>query len=294
MGFSALDFRMPCDADKWNIEPGFGKIRSVSIASMFADLTFLHSHHYPRCNARVDKHFEGYCALQWMEAGAVELFYDDDQHELRADEKQSWFWPSFPGPRIRFHPARDVPVWNHRYAAFTGPRVESWQRAGIWPNKPQSAPNSAEHRARFDELLALIERGGNWGARRAVHALEGILLEMAQARAVGQDEASWLRRTRDFLAATTEFVPDYAALARELGMGLSTLRRRFRAATGASLHETLLQNRLDSARRLLGETDAPLKQIAAQLGYSDVHFFSKQFKQLAGISPATYRKSRQS
>jgi AraC-like DNA-binding protein len=145
----------------------------------------------------------------------------------------------------------------------------------------------------FDELLGHIRRGGSWGTRRAIHALEGILLELAEARAQTDEEAIWLQKTRDFLAHTSDFSPDYSRLAREVGLGLSTLRRNFKAATGLSLHDFLLQNRLETARQLLGETEIPIKQIAARLNYRDVHFFSSQFKKLSGVSPAAYRRSRQ-
>lgn len=258
-----------------------------------ADLIFLHCNHDPHCAARVDKRFEGYSSLQWMEAGRVELFYAAEKHDLGANETATWFWPAFPGPRIRFYAARGTKEWNHRYAAFDGERVENWKRAGLWPQKPQCGPRGKEHGAVFDEMLQLIRRGGAWPTRRAIHALEGILVELAEARAQAPTEAPWLQKTRDFLAQTPDFSLDYPALAHELGLGLSTLRRNFKNATGLSLHEALLQNRLDKARRLLGESDLAPKQIAAQLGYRDVYFFSNQFKTLAGVTPSAYRKSRQ-
>lgn len=258
-----------------------------------SDLIFLHCHHFPRCTARVDKRFEGYHSLQWMEAGALELFYDEERHDLRCANGNCFFWPASPGPRIRFHAAREVHEWNHRYAAFTGPRVESWKRAGLWPQKPQKMPDASKHRAQFDALLHHARRGGAWGTRRGVHALEELLLELAEARSLSQNEPLWLETARAFLEENRDFAPDYARLARELGMGLSTLRRNFKKATGLSLHEARLQNRLDHARHLLGETDAPLKEIAWQLGYANAQFFSTQFKTLSGVSPAAYRRSRQ-
>jgi len=59
-----------------------------------------------------------------------------------------------------------------------------------------------------------------------------------------------------------------------------------------SPHAYLLQCRATSARRLLGETDLPIKSIAQQLGYRDVYFFSRQFRQMTGVPPAVYRHSR--
>lgn len=254
-------------------------------------LHFLHCGAYPHCSARVDKHFDGYHTLQLMTSGAVELFYDEKRRELRCDD-QNWFWPAFPGPRIRFHAAREVSSWNHRYAAFSGPLVGHWKDADLWPDAPQIAPRALENTARMDEILAHIQSGDPWGTRRAIGELEALLLELAQARDSRSGEL-WLESARRWLRETPDFTPDYSVLARELGLGLSTLSRNFRAATGQSLHAYALQLRLADARRLLGETDLPLKAIAHKLGYSDPFFFSAQFKKLAGVSPATYRKSRQ-
>ena len=51
--------------------------------------------------------------------------------------------------------------------------------------------------------------------------------------------------------------------------------------------------RIAEARRLLGETDEPIKSIAKRLGYRDVFFFSRQFRSITGVPPAMYRRSRQ-
>jgi len=261
------------------------------------DLVFLHSGATPECSARVDKHFVDYWTLQFMEAGAVELSYGDTNcgeaaGGLRCIDGGGWIWPAFPGPRIRFHPARDVHHWNHRYAAFTGPMVRHWMDAGLWPPGPQPV-RAADFTAPFDAMLGLIRGDGAWSTRRAINQLEGILLALAEGRAAASSEETWLETARRYLEAPDQFEPDYAALARELGMGLSTLRRKFKAATGHSLHDTYLSNRHARARRLLGETDLPLKAIAARLGYRDVFFFSNQFKQQAGVGPLAFRRSRQ-
>ncbi len=262
---------------------------------MHFDLTFLHCRATPFCDARVDKRFEDYFTLQFMESGAVELFYDDEFYDLRGG---AWFWPAFDGPRIRFHAARDVASWNHRYAAFVGPLVGHWQRAGLWPDAPQRAPDGAENARIFDEILHQIERGGSWGARRAINRLEAILLELAEARADARQSASpieapWLRHARNWLEQCDPFTPAYPELARELGWGLSTLRRQFKTATGMTLHETLVVQRMERARHLLGETNLPIKAVASQLGYRDIGFFAGQFKRLCGVTPAAYRNSRQ-
>jgi AraC-like DNA-binding protein len=83
------------------------------------------------------------------------------------------------------------------------------------------------------------------------------------------------------------------AFAAESGMALSTLRRRFRQITGTPLHARALQARIARARRLLGESEMPIKAIARQLGYQYVYFFSREFYQQTGHRPAAFRRARQ-
>lgn len=258
-----------------------------------AELTFLYGESVAKCAHRIDKQFVGYNTLQYMSAGAVELSIGRDRHALHG----RWFWSAYPGPRIAFHAAAPSKTWRHRYIAFRGPRVRRWIAHGLFPIAPQPAPRERDFGERFDHLLDLATRrsGEPFAAMRATHVLEEMLIELAEARTAARTRPAWLNAAiaRLDVAARGEAVVDYAQVADELGMAEVTLRRRFRAATGAPPHEYVLQSRVGEARRLLGETELPIKSIAARLGYSDVYFFSRQFKKFAGVPPALFRKSRQ-
>lgn len=243
----------------------------------------------PRCDARVAKQFDGYYTLQFMTAGAIELSYGQTLERLTGP----WFWTAFPGPHIRFHPAPEVGWWEHRYVAFQGPLVGRWISEGLFFKSAQPAPRRGDLVSRFDELLTLALRQDHWANRRAINLLEGLLLELAAARAQPTHAPTWLDQFLEMLAQSRGRHLDYDAQARQLGMSLSTLRRRFERATGTPLHAHVLQLRVAEARRLMGESDLPIKAIADELGYRDVYFFSRQFKQHVGVSPAIYRRSRQ-
>lgn len=265
-----------------------------------SDLLFLHYGSYSNCAARVDKQFDGYYALQFLEqgGGAVDVWYDDNCFTL--DSKSgAWFWPAFPGPRIRFHTVENCPYWRHRYAAFQGPRVARWMAGGIWPTAPQQMPSAdySGYKERFDTLLLLLKgtTPDPWRSARAANLLESFLLELAEARtadsAVVSESPSWL--TEVLAALTKDSSPNYTRMAAAMGMAVSTLRRRFRTATGIPLHEFVLGQRLAKARALLGETDLPIKSVAEKLGYQDVYFSTRQFRLRTGVTPAPYRRSRQ-
>jgi iron complex transport system substrate-binding protein len=158
---------------------------------------------------------------------------------------------------------------------------------------PANAP-AQDFDQRFDALLANATRGDQLTVLRATHLLQGILIDLAEARTQLSIKPPWLEKTLARLDDAVEGdAPDYRSIAAQVGMSERTLRRRFRQATGLPPHDYLLQARIAEARRLLGETDLPTKVIAQKLGYRDVYFFSRQFCQLAGVPPASYRKSRQ-
>lgn len=257
-----------------------------------SDLTFLYGQSVPRCTHDIDKRFDEYQTLQYMSGGRVDLRIDGELHRLAG----SWFWSGFPGPRIAFRCSPGCASWRHRFIAFRGPLVGRWMADGLFPVLPQRPPRGRDFGRRFDELLALLSRTDRWGHRRAIHLIEGILIELAEARVQSNqpDGVTWLAKAIDQLndRARAEVDSDYSSIAASVGMAESTFRRRFRAATGVPPHVYVLQCRANAARQLLTETDMPVKLIARQLGYQDVFFFTRQFRKFTGVPPALYRKSR--
>ena len=85
----------------------------------------------------------------------------------------------------------------------------------------------------------------------------------------------------------TEIFPEM--IADELGMGYSLFRKEFKKVTGYSPIQYQIQLRINKARNLLSTTNLPVKQIALQLGFESNNYFSRIFKQKAGITPAEFR-----
>ena len=71
----------------------------------------------------------------------------------------------------------------------------------------------------------------------------------------------------------------------------SVLERRFKVATGRTLHEEMLRVRLARAKELLSETDLPLVAIAERLGFKHQEYMGAVFRKKLGITPAQYRRS---
>ncbi len=87
---------------------------------------------------------------------------------------------------------------------------------------------------------------------------------------------------------------DCAALAAEFSMSLSSLRRYWRQYHGPESFSAYRNGCfLRKSCRLLVETSLQIKEIAAELEFSDPFYFSRKFHQLAGVSPQEYRRKYQ-
>ncbi|MBB2686538.1 transcriptional regulator FtrA [Rhizobium sophoriradicis] len=81
-------------------------------------------------------------------------------------------------------------------------------------------------------------------------------------------------------------------LAKRAGMSMRTFQRRFEAATGESVGEWLLKERLRHARDLLEkELAVSLDDIAISSGFGTLATMRHHFRRRLGTSPGAYRKS---
>jgi AraC-like DNA-binding protein len=87
-------------------------------------------------------------------------------------------------------------------------------------------------------------------------------------------------------------LPVIRELAREAGYGTEHFARVFREVNGVLPQEFIIQCRVERARQLLFESAMTVGEIADALGYRDIYFFSRQFKERTGLSPTALRNQR--
>lgn len=75
-----------------------------------------------------------------------------------------------------------------------------------------------------------------------------------------------------------------------LGRSKSHISHLFKRANGLSIREYCNHLKLEDARRLLGDAELSVTQIAYEVGFNDVSYFINLFKKKFGISPLQYRK----
>ena len=92
------------------------------------------------------------------------------------------------------------------------------------------------------------------------------------------------------IRAGEDLFADVVSFAEEANMSRVHYTRRFKRAIGLSPNEFLVKQRVECSAVLLKRTDWTLEQIAEVVGYSEQHYFSRQFRQVMGISPGAFRK----
>ena len=265
----------------WNV------ISELGHDMITADLEFLAANSTPDYKIKIDRIFEGYYGLQYVDAGGVDLRIDDRKYMLEGQ----WAWCTFPGPHFKYKPTRKHGYWSHHYITFRGPRADIWVAEGLLPFEPMEV-RMAGLGSRMDHIGDLLNSGERFATVTAVNELEAIILDLAKSNTAVANHPDWLINLIKHLNESIQEQPDYGSLAEKYCMSQSTLRRQFKEYTGEPIHTYLLRKRIHTACEMLVHTDMSIKCIAQKLGYRDIYFFSRQFHKFTGLTPGQFRQTK--
>lgn len=117
-----------------------------------------------------------------------------------------------------------------------------------------------------------------------------------------EDATGWLAGLRDrFVGKALQLMherPEHPwtvdNLANEVGLSRSALHERFTKFLGLPPMQYLTNWRIQLGSRLLRETNRNVAAIALDVGYDSEAAFSRAFKRMAGMPPATWRRAQAS
>lgn len=146
----------------------------------------------------------------------------------------------------------------------------------------------------------LRRTGGLAGGEQLIaNALEELLIRLVRQGdslpGMGQAQP---QHANDTLEAITEYLRQrldqpltVEQVCRDNMIGRSQLQRLFHEQTGGGVMEYFSRMKIKEARRMIREGHLNMTQIAETLGFQSVHYFSRRFKELTGMSPRTYSDS---
>ena len=121
-------------------------------------------------------------------------------------------------------------------------------------------------------------------------ALDAFMREVAQQGLARTN--LHVRQALDYVTRNLVGPVSLDAAAGAAGVSRFRLAHLLKATTGQTLLQHVKRLRTEEARRLLENTTLSCAEIASELGFADQSHFTRHFREVAGITPAQYRRSR--
>lgn len=126
-----------------------------------------------------------------------------------------------------------------------------------------------------------------------LYLLEDLYRDLVQSDFKQQDELgdNHVKIALEYIHANYNQDISLDTLCKISGLNRTSLNRRFKERTGATMINYLINHRIKIACEALITTELPLNEIAESCGFMYDSYFSKQFSKRVGVSPAEYRKN---
>ncbi len=199
-----------------------------------------------------------------------------------------------PGDLVLARP--DQSPWRNATATPFTYHVLQWTfeddlNATAWTSRKWPVRDVSRLLADYALLRPLHGRSDDYARRRTENLLEDILLLAWETHHTTPEvNDPTMREAARLLRERAESAFSMAEISGAVGLKPVQFTRRFRKAHGVTPIEYLTQLRLETALRLLIESDATLDEIAKHCGWSSGYYLSDVFKNTFGIAPGQFRR----
>lgn len=239
-------------------------------------------------DARLRKDPPNYC-LQLTLSGSG--FYKDanGRRVLRAGMA---FFHMIPGEFEYGFDAQEGGVYEQVWVTASGPQAQLWGKRIIasFGHILDFGPGSAVEPL----MLAIARRREEAGPDRYLLSAQLYQLYMTVLSILNQSRVRGPRMmaaVSQILSRAADRTFTIAELAQGLDCSREHLTRQFRAATGVSPSEFLMQHRLRLAARELRQSEDKLDRIARRCGFAGANYLCRAFGRGMGMTPAQYRRN---
>ncbi|HEX9783955.1 MAG TPA: AraC family transcriptional regulator [Opitutaceae bacterium] len=203
----------------------------------------------------------------------------------------------FPGVWHCYAPDRDT-GWTESWIELSGPVPERLREL-----KTLDPKRAVYHLGPQPELTEAMDRchrlaqglPSTYAGQLSATALQVLALVLTLRDATSgppRHVETIVQRARNLLVERCDQPLQIKQLARELGVGETHFRRAFKAHTGLSPKEYVMDLRLRRVRTLLQGTSLTITEIAERMGYNSPYHLSAAFKKQTGHSPSAWRYRR--
>jgi AraC-like DNA-binding protein len=200
----------------------------------------------------------------------------------------------FPGERHRYRPEPEI-GWDTFWVGFKGQFVDN-----LLANGYLSKINPVIEIGLDDEVVGLCERIIEVGKEEkpgyqqyisgmVIHLLGYLYFREKDKYFEHKEAVQKINKARLLIREQIDFIKEPEQIAEELNMSYSWFRRLFKQYTGLAPMQYITGLRLQRAKELLSGTSKSVKEIANEMSFENVDYFSFWFRKSTGMVPTQFR-----
>jgi AraC-like DNA-binding protein len=199
----------------------------------------------------------------------------------------------FPGQEHVYAPDPGT-RWDEININFTGEVFNSWVGLNLLdPTQPVRHLEPIDHWLnQIHNLVLPLAKPDRKPTITDTGKLVALISQMCEVwqKPMADAQAQWLEQAQQHLRDWPLREPlDLEHLAQYFSITQQTYRKKFKHLSGMTPTNFHARHVIEQACHRLRDTSVPLKQIADELGFGSEYYFSRRFKQIAGMPPGTYR-----
>ena len=215
----------------------------------------------------------------------------------------------FPDVWHRYRPDRET-GWTEHWVSIGGELMFQWHQRGILnKNRPLARLRNPQHAL---NQYSKIIRGINSEIKQNAVVMASLAMSAVTAaldcfeNSEGDSHSDTIGESESFSPATNNLSDSVIKartmiwnhshqrlsvemIAKEIGISRRTLERHFGEQTGSTVLQEILSCRIARAKRMLAETNVPIKYVAHSAGFTSVSNLCKVFRRELDLTPGEYR-----
>lgn len=226
-------------------------------------------------------------ALVFVTSGSGE-YWDESTGERVPLRAPATIWVP-PAVEHAYGPVRTG--WREHWVLFEGFMTRAFESTMGWrthqPVKLARAPQLDAVPDAFRRLrsaLAMPDQLSHLVAATIVVQLAGTALEV-----MGAERGKEVYSVAEKLSISAFRPVSVKERADEIGISPDALQAHMLTETGMSVHDFIINLRIEAAKKLLTETTIPVGLVGSQVGYDDPSYFSRFFQRKVGMPPTQFR-----
>lgn len=150
----------------------------------------------------------------------------------------------------------------------------------------------AEYIPELKELFTKIPLKTDQEIHAAAHIMEACTFYALMNETIALRRHNFTRHLTEYLLPRLNESLEASNVAKDLGISRSKLYSACDKYLGMGIAEYIRTLRLQQAQTLLKESDIPITEIAASVGFDDYNYFRRVFKKETGCSAKKYREKK--